>query len=222
MSEQDELLYEIARNLAYWHQVCKDDTRQDTLERWVIRAGEILAKVKQHCEQKKGEYFEDGRRILMDFHQGEVTGDEALEQILNLKPAHKQKRLDRPELRGKIENALKEIIDVELLFSPFVETDLKLKENVCSNLIRAITSKFLALFPDIEAAKKIWREEEKEILVCMAVGVIEDKIKEAKREEVERIVRDLEILHRPDYRVKDVIVYLKYRLGIKQALKEAK
>lgn len=69
---------------------------------------EKLAKAKQHYEQRVGEYFEDGRRILMDFHQGEITRDEALERILNLKPHPEQKRLDRPELR-EIENILEGI-----------------------------------------------------------------------------------------------------------------
>ena len=52
MIEQDELLKAIARDLAYWHQVCKNETHQDTSERWSIRAKELLAKVKQHYEQK--------------------------------------------------------------------------------------------------------------------------------------------------------------------------
>lgn len=43
-----------------------------------------------------------------------------------------------------------------------------------------------------------------------------------RAEERERIVKDLEELHRPDYRVKDVIIYLKYRLGISQALKKVR
>lgn len=61
-SEQDELLQEMARSLAYWHQVCLGETHQDTPERWDIRAKEILAKVKQHYGDIEETYMKGWRK----------------------------------------------------------------------------------------------------------------------------------------------------------------
>ena len=41
--DRPELRKKIARDLAYWHQVCMNETHQDTTERWLIRADQILA-----------------------------------------------------------------------------------------------------------------------------------------------------------------------------------
>jgi len=41
-SELREVRETIANNLAYWHQVAKNESGQDTTERWLIRAAQIL------------------------------------------------------------------------------------------------------------------------------------------------------------------------------------
>ncbi len=160
MSEQDELLLtdeeiKVAKAEAVrlsWTHKAHPSFEK---EKYLLEAQ--LAKAKQHYEQNN---------TLM------VKGTEHPEEVIPLyKP--KQKRLDRPELREKIAIAL---------YGKLKSSWDGLQEQMRDYYRCRADNEILALIPDTEEAKKIWREAEKEILVCMAVGVIEDKLKEAKKQ----------------------------------------
>ena len=104
-------------------------------------------------------YFEDGRRILTDFHQGEITRDEALTQILAIiGDVRKQER-------ERIHTEIKRFADVNYLIVnnggllwDIIQDTLKDTPIPKHELAKAITKAETQLTETIEEAKREERE----------------------------------------------------------------
>ena len=153
----------------------------------------------------------------------DITYQDRLENFVALEVAQAQCDADQPLIQQAREEERKTIghtlVDVGY-FEDIKEFEQALtKEKEGKEMLKVLSDEGMGLVikDNLELLTDVEKAPELLFRVAQAqCDADQPLIQQAVEQERERIVKDLEGLVRPDYRIKDVIVYLKYRLGIKQ------